>query len=312
MRFFDAAAIDNALTFPALLNAMDAALRAQIVVPLRHHHPILRPDGDAMHLLMPAWSAASGGSLGVKIVNVFPGNAARGLPSVAGLYVLMDGDTGVPVAALDGARLTLWRTAACSALAARYLARPESATHVMIGAGALAPFYIRAYAQTFAIKKHLLWNRSVQNARTLADQLAQEGLAVEVVEDLDAAVAQADIVSAATMSRAALVRGAALRPGTHVDLVGAYTPAMRESDDTAVLRARLFADTREGATKEGGDFAQPIAAGVIAPSRIEADLLDLARGNFHFTRAPGDITLYKATGGALFDLATADFIVARA
>ncbi|MCA1952588.1 MAG: ornithine cyclodeaminase family protein [Hyphomicrobiales bacterium] len=308
MRIIDAAGVDAALTFPRLIAAIESALRAEIVVPVRHHHTIERAEGNATHLLMPAWAKEAGGYIGVKLVNVFPGNAARGLPSVMGSYVLMSGETGAPLAMLDGTRLTLWRTAAASALAARYLARQGARTHLMIGAGALAPFFLRAHRAVRPIGRSLLWNRSRAHAEAVAAGLAAHGIAVEVADDLEAAVRQADIVSTATLAKTPLVRGAWLKPGCHLDLVGAFTPEMRESDDDCVRRARLFCDTRGGALKEGGDLVQPIRAGVIAESKVEADLFDLARGNVTITRTEDDITLYKSTGGAIFDLAAAGLV----
>ncbi|MCZ8187177.1 MAG: ornithine cyclodeaminase family protein [Beijerinckiaceae bacterium] len=305
MRVIDEAAIDAALAFPVLIEAIDAILRADVVVPVRHHHPIAREDGEAMHLIMPAWHAGSGGCLGVKIVNVFPGNAARGLPSVLGAYVLMNGDTGAPMALIDGTRLTLWRTAATSALAARYLARPDATTHLVVGAGALAPFFLRAHRAVRPVTRSIIWNKTRTNAERLAASLAAEGLDVEVAGDLETAVREADIVSTVTLSREPLVRGAWLKPGAHLDLVGAFTPAMRETDDDCILRSRLFVDTRGGVLKEGGDLVQPIAAGLVSADQVEADLPELARGATISLRQPGDITLYKSVGGAMFDLATA-------
>lgn len=311
MRVVSADEVDSALAFPALIGAIDDALRDDIIVPVRHHHGITRPDGDATHLIMPAWAGGPGGFLGVKLVNVFPGNAARGLPSVMGSYVLMNGDTGAPIAVIDGTRLTLWRTAATSALAARYLARADATTHLMVGAGALAPFFIRAQRSVRPIMRTILWNKTRANAEKLAWQLTGEGLPVEVADDLEAAVREADLISTATLSTLPLVRGEWLKPGAHLDCVGAFTPAMRETDDDCVRRARLFVDTRGGVLKEGGDFVQPIRDGVIAKSKVEADLFDLARGKFHLSRRADDITFYKSTGGAVFDLAAAALIARK-
>jgi ornithine cyclodeaminase/alanine dehydrogenase-like protein (mu-crystallin family) len=308
MRVVDQASVDSALDFPALVEALDAALKSDMVVPVRHHHTIARPDGDATHLIMPAWAAGSGGFLGIKLVNVFPGNGARGLPSVMGSYILMSGDTGAPLAVIDGTRLTLWRTAATSALAARYLARKDAATHLMVGAGALSPFFLRAHRAHRPITRSILWNKTRANAERIAAMLAAEGITVEVTDDLEAAVRQADIISTATLSKVPLVHGAWLKPGAHLDLVGAFTPEMRESDDDCVRRARIFVDTRGGALKEGGDLVQPIQAGLISADIVEAELTDLARGTVNVTRGDHDITLYKSTGGAMFDLATAALV----
>lgn len=311
MRVLDAAAVDAALDFPTLITAIEAALRAEIVLPVRHHHSVERADGNATHLIMPAWNAGAGGFLGVKIVNVFPGNAARSLPSVMGTYVLMNGDTGAPLVVMDGTRLTLWRTAAASALAARYLAKPDARTHLMVGAGALAPFFIHAHRTTRPITRTILWNKTRANAEKLAGELAREGLEIEVASDLESAVREADIISTATLSTTPLVRGEWLKPGAHLDCVGAFSAAMRETDDACVTRSRLFADIRASVLKEGGDFVQPLRAGLIAETKIEADLFDLARGHFRFTRQPDDITFYKSTGSAIFDLAAAALVAQK-
>jgi ornithine cyclodeaminase len=308
MHVLDAAAIDAALDFPALIEAIDDALRADIVLPVRHHHSVERTDGNATHLIMPAWNAKAGGYLGVKIVNVFPGNAARSLPSVMGTYLLMNGDTGAPLAVMDGTRLTLWRTAAASALAARYLARADASVHLMVGAGALAPFFIRAHRAVRAVARTVLWNKSRANAEKLAVQMAQDGINVDVADDLEAAVREADIISTATLSTEPLVRGDWLKPSAHLDCVGAFSASMRETDDACVLRARLFADIRASVLKEGGDFVQPLRAGLIAETKIEADLFDLARSAVAFERKPGDITFFKSTGSAIFDLAAASLV----
>ena len=308
MRVIDRKGVDAALDFPALIAAIEDALCAEITLPVRHHHAIPRADGDATHLIMPAWHTGSGGFLGVKIVNVFPGNAARSLPSVMGTYVLMNGDTGAPLAVIDGTRITLWRTAAASALAARFLARADASVHLMVGAGALAPFLIRAHRAVRPITRTILWNKTPANAEKLAAALSAEGIVVEVAADIESAVREADIISTATLSTTPLVHGVWLKPGAHLDCVGAFSASMRETDDEAVQRARLFADVRASVLKEGGDFVQPIRAGLISEARIEADLFDLARGSFAFTRQADDITFYKSTGSAIFDLAAAALV----
>jgi len=315
MQVLTAKAIDALLDYPSVIDAVKHGFCADIKVPTRHHHTMERAGGNAAHLLMPAWHGEGGTQpalfLGVKVVNVFPGNGARGLPSVMGTYLLMSGITGAPLAVMDGARLTLWRTAAASALAARSLAAPNAKTHLMVGAGALSPFLIRAHACVRPIIRHLIWNRNTQKARALAQQMRAAGLAVDAVETLEAAAREADIISCATLSHEPLIKGAWLKPGAHLDLVGAFTPQMRESDDEAIRRARVFVDTRDGALKEGGDLVQPLASGLIQPDKVEADLFDLCRGTFTLRRAREDITLFKSVGTAIEDLAAASLIAAR-
>jgi ornithine cyclodeaminase len=257
---------------------------------------------------MPAWADDPAGFIGTKLVTIFPDNAARGKASVLGTYVLMDGATGEVVALLDGVALTLWRTAAASALAATYLARPDASRMVMVGAGALAPHLIAAHAAVRPIAEVLIWNHHGDKAKALAARLDRPGLSVRATDDLAAAIAAADIVSSATLSSEPLVRGEWLRPGSHVDLVGAFTPQMREADDTAIARARVHVDTRAGATKEAGDIVQPLASGVLPESGILGDLFDLVGGRARGRESPEEITLFKSVGTAIEDLAAAALV----
>jgi ornithine cyclodeaminase len=307
MRFVSAADVDAALDFPALIEALEQAFRGGLEAPPRHHHALpVSGEPDATHLLMPAWGQ---GALGVKIVNVFPGNGARGLPAVQGVYVLQSGRTGETLAVLDGSRLTLWRTAAASALAAKRLARADAARLTLVGAGALAPFLARAHASVRPIRAVTVWNRRPEGARALAARLAEEGFAARASEDLQAAIEGADVISAATLSTTPLIRGAWLKAGQHVDLVGAFSMSMREADDLALQRARVFVDSPSALT-EGGDVAQAIASGALASSAVVADLAALARG------APGrgaddEITLFKSVGASIEDLAAAQLVWRR-
>ncbi len=310
MRFIGAAEIDSVLDYPALVDALADAFRTGVVAPVRHHHPIEREGETATLLLMPAWQVA-GGFIGVKVVSVFPLNAERGKPSVMGTYLLLAGDSGAPLAGFDGMTLTLWRTAAASALAARSLARPGAARMAMIGAGALARRLIAAHAAIRPIRNVTIWNRTLATAERLAAALTRPDLTVTATCDREAAVAEADIVSVATMNGEPLVEGAWLKPGAHVDLVGAYTPKMREADDTAIRRARVYVDTRGGALKEAGDIVQPLAAGVIGEADIAGDLFDLCRGAAPGRQSDEEITLFKSVGSAIEDLAAAILVWQR-
>jgi ornithine cyclodeaminase/alanine dehydrogenase-like protein (mu-crystallin family) len=304
MRVISAAEIDRALTFPALIDALADAFRGDIVTPVRHHHEIERSGAPGTLLLMPAWtgSATGDGYAGVKIVSVFPENGAKNLPSVLGTYLLMKGDTGEPLAALDGARLTVWRTAAASALAARLLARPDAGRMTMVGAGALAPFLIRAHLSQRPIREVSLWNHRPEKAEALAAELRAEGLPVTAVTNLEAAVRGADLVSCATLSTSPVVRGAWLKDGAHLDLVGAFNMKMREADDEALRRAQVYVDTPAAKT-EGGDVAVSLQAGAISEDHLRGSLADLCRNPLH--RAPEAITAFKSVGTALEDLAAA-------
>lgn len=301
MRLIGEAEIDAALTPLGLIDALATAFRAGATAPTRHHHAIeTAPDGASL-LLMPAWTADY---VGVKILTLFPGNPARGLDTIQGGVLLCDGRDGRPLALLDGARLTLWRTAAASALAARHLARADAARMVMVGAGALAPALVRAHAAIRPIRDVAIWNRRPEGAARLAATLAAEGLNAYPVTDLAAAVGEADLVSCATLSTEPLVRGAWLRPGTHLDLVGAFTPAMREADDAALLRGPVYIDTQD-ALKKGGDVAAAILSGALAPDAVTGDLAALCRGEAPGRQSPDEITVFKSVGAAIEDLAAA-------
>jgi ornithine cyclodeaminase len=310
MRLIDAAAVHAALDYRGLADALAAAFRAGAVTPVRHAHDLSGQTGEgATLLLMPAWQP--GRSIGIKSVTVFPANAETDLPSVHALYLLLDGATGEPQAVIDGAALTERRTAAASALAARYLVRKDAACLLMVGAGALAPHLIRAHVATRDLREIRIWNRTPDRATALAERLAGEGYPVTATPDLAAAVGWADVISCATLAQAPLIHGDWLRPGTHIDLVGAFRPDMREADDTAVRRARLYVDVRESALAEAGDLVDPLARGVIAEADIVGDLADLVRGDAPGRRGRDEITLFKSVGSAIEDLAAAQMVMER-
>ena len=322
MKILSAAEVDAALDDLALIDRLDALFRAGCEMPVRHHHSIAQPTGpgsaDATLLLMPAWTRGPSSHLGIKVVTVFPDNGKRSLPSIYGQYLLLDGATGQTVAMLDGTMLTKRRTACASGLASRYLSRPEARRLLMIGTGALAPQLIRVHAKVRPIEEVAIWGRRPEQANRLAGELSESlpkalgrSITVRTAADRREAVGEADIISCATLSASPLVEGAWLRAGQHVDLVGAYTPQMRESDNEAVRRARVYVDTRAGALKEGGDIVQPLASGTIVQTDVIADLYELTRGQ-QAGRAANDatsITLFKSVGAALEDLAAAELAV---
>lgn len=295
----------QALPFPALIDALEEMFKSGCEMPVRHHHDMAVPgEADATLLLMPAW--VPGKYSGVKIAHVVPGNAARSLPAVSASYLLSDGRTGEALALVDGGELTARRTAAASALAARSLARRGAEHLVVVGTGRLSLNLIGAHAAVRPIRKVSIWGRSLDKAAAIARQAAAEyGINAEGVTDLEAACLTADVISAATLSETPLILGKWLQPGTHVDLVGAFKPSMRESDDEAVRRSSVFVDIREGCTKEGGDIVQPLARGILSPADIKADLYELVRGQHDGRSSDEEVTLFKSVGAALEDLAGA-------
>jgi ornithine cyclodeaminase len=306
--YLSAARVHAALDYTLLAEALREAFRVGCVAPLRHVHEVTGA-GDRL-LLMPAWRP--GEDLGVKLVTVFPRNRARGVATVSALYVLLDGATGHPRALIDGEALTLRRTAAASALAAAYLSRVDSASLLVVGTGALAPHMARAHCALRPMRKLMLWGRDPLRAEALAEALRGEGLPAEALADLAQGLAQADIVSCATTATEPVVRGALVRPGTHLDLVGAFTPEMREADDALIGRAQIFVDTYAGALKEAGDLVQPLASGLLARERVRAELAELVAGAHPGRRSRDEITLFKSVGTALEDLCAARLALERA
>jgi ornithine cyclodeaminase len=303
MKILSAEQTATALAFNRLVPTLREAFRRGADVPLRHRHDIMQPDGTtAALLLMPAWRTDC--RLGVKVVSVFPGNSARGLASVSASYLLCDGQTGQHLALIDGAEITRRRTAAASALAGSFLAREDAASLLIVGAGHVAGLMAEAYRVVRPIRQVRVWNIRPAGAHRLATKLAGEGFAAEPTSDLAAAVAEADIVTCATLAREPLIRGAWLQPGTHLDLVGGFTPTMREADNTAVRRARVFIDT-DAALTEAGDLVDPLANGVLRRTEIAGSLFSLCRAETAGRREAHEITLFKSVGSALEDLAAA-------
>lgn len=311
MRILGPSEVTAALDFPSLVEALRQMFRSGCDAPLRQHHSIPVPGAqDGALLIMPAWQA--GRYIGIKLLTVFPENAALNRPSLMGAYLLLDGRTGEPLALMDGPALTARRTAAASALAASYLARPDCERLLIVGTGALAPHLVEAHASVRPIRNVLVWGRDPQKAARLAHRLDRRALKVAATEDLAGAVRGAHIICCATASRAPLIEGHWVPLGAHVDLVGGFTPEMREADDETIRRARVFVDTRAGALKEAGDILQPIASGALREDDIAGDLFELARGNRAGRRYHDQITLFKSVGAALEDLAAGQLALEHA
>ncbi|MCR9056111.1 MAG: ornithine cyclodeaminase family protein, partial [Rhodobacteraceae bacterium] len=246
------------------------------------------------------------GYAGVKVVNVVPGNSERNLPAVHGQYLLSDARTGEMLAMIDGGELTARRTAAASALAARYLARSDARHLLVLGTGRLAPNLIAAHMAIRSIEEVTIWGRSQEKTAQFARDLdGQLPIRIQAASSLRDALGLADIVSAATLSTEPLIKGDLLKPGAHVDLVGAFKPTMRESDDDLIERAEIYVDTRDGCLSEGGDIVQPLKSGLITPGDIKADLYELCRGEHPGRQSDATITMFKSVGAALEDLAGA-------
>ncbi len=288
------------VSYGDFVEALRQGFQSAVTTP---HRAVHETSPTTALLLMPAWHA---NFTGVKILTVKSDNAARGLSTVQGSYLLIDNATGAPVAVMDGTELTRRRTAAASALAADYLARKAASTLLLIGAGALAPHFAAAHASVRNIKRVMIYNRHPEKAQAVA-----ETLGAEAVTDLETAIGQADIISGVTSSTSPIIRGAWVKPGTHIDLAGAYKPSMRETDGAAVGMARIYVDTREGAALEAGDLIQAEAEGHFRFADIQGDLMQLCNGTMLGRKTDAEVTLFKSCGTALEDLAAAALVYLR-
>ncbi|KQJ97574.1 protein SAR DEFICIENT 4 [Brachypodium distachyon] len=309
--YIDAAALHEFLPFPSLISHLRAGLPAfseDIHCPHRVSFPLPTSPSAAL-LLMPSWCAhPSLPYLALKAVTSFPANSPR-LPSVHAAVSLFSSATGAPLASLDGSVLTLLRTAAVSALAASLLASPSRppSTLALAGAGALAPYLAEAHLSALpSISRILVWNRTKAKSAALVAKLreAHPGVAVEEVDSMDEAVSVADVVSCATGSQEPIVRGGLLRPGAHLDLVGSFTPAMRECDDEALQRGRVFIDF-EAAMDEAGELVGAVKRGVLQREDMAGTLAELAAGTVAGRRSDDEITVFKSVGTAVVDLLAA-------
>lgn len=309
--WLDAEALRRALPYPDLMHALQKAFAEKVRAPVRHVHRLDDEAGNVL-LLMPAWQERKQGQeqvqLTVKLVTVTPANRERGLPTVHSVVMLFDAITGAPLALLDGEALTSRRTAAASGLAARFLAREDSETLLVVGHGALAPHMAAAHCAARPIRRVRVWGRNparAQQALTEFESQLPRGVALETAVNLRDALAQADVVTCATTSREPLLHAQDVRPGTHVDLVGGFKPDMREADDALIAGNSVFVDTRAGTLAEAGDLLQAIATGAFSPDAIRAELADLVCGRHRGRQNAEEITVFKSVGTAIEDLAAA-------
>ncbi len=304
MKIIDAAATRNALAFAPLLDALNAMFVEGCEVPLRHTHVIPDPATGAATtvLIMPAWQP--GGFLGIKTVNIAPANAQRGVPGLHSTYLLYDAATGVPLAQMDGNEITSRRTAAASALGAAYLAREDASHLALLGAGRVGALVPLAHREVRPIERVSVWDRDAQAAARVVEGLREQGLEARVSATAQAAVAEADIVTCATLATEPVVQAEWLAPGVHLDLIGSFTPQMREADDACFAGATLFVDTDEALAKSG-ELLGPISRGVFSAQDVRGTLADLCRLGTIRRKTRDERTVFKAVGTALEDLAAA-------
>lgn len=296
------------LPWHRLLPAIEQALLRQSGgAPARLSYEMVSQGEAAGRLLvMPAWTGDTG--IGMKTVTYWPENEARGLPSHGASYILMNARTAEVTAVLAAENMTMRRTAAVSVIAARRLMRADARRLLVVGAGPIAANLAEAHATAHDFQTIQVYARRRERAVALTDALARIGIEATVAQDLESAAGQADVISMATSATSPILKGEWVRPGTHVDLVGSFTPRMREADDELIRRAAAIWVDTDVAMAESGDLVQPIESGLIARSDIRGNLATLVSGGFD--RKPDDITLFKAVGFALIDLAAAQCALA--
>ena len=310
MQMIDAQRVHELLQYEGLVESLREAHRG--AMPKHWDRIIYQEPNQSGHpdsfIILPAWQPQEG--LLCKLVTSFPNNSSRyGIANVNSVYAWIDGRTGLTEAVIDGEAMIFRKTSADSALGASLLAREDADSLLMIGAGGLAPYLVRAHLCVRpSITRVLIWNRTRANAERLARLLGDENIDARVVDDLDAAVAEADIVSCATMAADPLLRGECLKPGAHVDLVGSFTPEMRESDDEVLRRSSLFVDHRQ-TTERSGEFLGPFERGVIGPDDVRGDLFELCQGGVPGRSSAEEITLMKNGGGAHLDYFAARYLM---
>ena len=296
---------DHLLTWTGIADALEAghSLGKASVGDL-----LLR-ESDNTLLNRAAWIPELG--MALKSMSVFPQNVTRSppLPSIQGGVLLFDPEVGAVKAVLDGVLVTKWKTAGDSVLGARLLARENPKSHLMIGAGTVAPTILEAYHEVFpSIEKFSIWNRTRERAEVLADLMAGTVGEITIADDLETAVGKADIITSATMSIEPVLKGDWVQPGTHVDLIGAYRADMREADDVLLQKSELFVDSRDTTIGHIGEIEIPLQSGAINVSDILGDLYDLCTGNAGRSGNQA-ITTYKNGGGAHLDLMTSSTIL---
>ena len=308
MKVYDRENVASSLQYGILIEALRKAFSSKITAPERVQHTIKNNNGsDATLLLMPAWKI--GEHIGIKIVSVFPENTTNNMNTVHANYFIMNANNGKPVAVMDGTELTLRRTACASALAADYLVKKNVDTLLMIGTGNLAPHMIKAHCVVRNYSRILIWGRNEEKAERLALSLNIKDKEIVAKNDLKEALNVADVISSATLTQKPLIMGDWIKPGQHLDLVGAFTPDMAEADSKAIAMSKVEVDTYVGALSESGELINALKEGRIKKKHILSDLRELVLEEKDIRTDSNDITLFKSVGTALEDLAAAELVV---
>ncbi len=306
MKYFDMKAIQTALPYPLLVEALAQGLQQFAQTPARS---FFSPNQDASCvMIMPAWRPHQ--MMGVKLVSVWPENNAKGESAVSAVYVVISCLDGRPLAVLDGTELTLRRTAAAAALAAKRLARENSETLAVLGTGSLSVPLVQAHTDTMRFKNVLVWGRQFHKTQRVVKQLKELGIEVRAMGDLEETLALSDVVAVATTATEPFLKADWVKPGTHISLVGAFTPQMAEAEPVLMARSQLFADCRASVLEKGGEVFQAIKQGLVPDSDIIADLAELTAQSDRNWRHDGQaITVFKSVGFALLDLIAAEVVM---
>jgi len=308
LKVYDRENVASSLQYGILIEALRKAFSSKITAPERVQHTIKNKNGsDATLLLMPAWKI--GEHIGIKIVSVFPENTTNNMNAVHANYFLVNANDGKPVAVMDGTELTLRRTACASALAADYLVNKNVDTLLMIGTGNLAPHMIKAHCVVRNYSRILIWGRNKEKAERLALSLNIKDKEILAKNDIKEALNVADVISCATLTQKPLIMGDWIKPGQHLDLVGAFTPDMAEVDSKAIAKSKVVVDTYEGALSESGELINALKEGRIKKEHILSDLRELVLEEKKIRKDSNDITLFKSVGTALEDLAAAELVI---
>lgn len=315
LRVISGAEIRELLPYDACVAAVAQAMRGvsagRVLMPLRQFMPV-PSTGDGKLAWMPGYLGEPE-CFGIKLLSLFPGNPKVGLSSHVGLYVLYEAAHGRPLAIMEASALTAIRTASASVVATRALARPDSKTLAILGTGEEARSHIDAFQAVRPFERLLLWGRREDAARALAGHAQSAGCrGVEIVRDAAAAAAQADVICTVTSSATAILRGADVRPGTHLNLVGSSIPSTREVDDELVVKSRYFVDYRGSALAQAGELLEAIKAGHVTESHILGEIGDVLERVVPGRTSAADVTVYKSLGVAAQDLVSALLVYSRA
>ena len=314
MLMLDAQKLLGCMPFAALVDELAAMHRESIGLVDEMMMESIGGDGNVDHFFIRSgWQPDK--AVGAKVITIFPrNNKTREYPSIQAVYVLFDGKNGNPQACLDGTALTWLKTAADSALGSKLLSRPDSENLLMIGAGQMAPHLVSAHlAVRPSIRRVRVWNRTADKAEQLCTALRPQFPQIEfdTITEVENGVREADLVCSAIGRKEPIVEGAWLKPGTHVDLIGAYTPDMREADDEVLRRGSLFVDARETTIAHIGELMIPLAAGVIEETDVLASLSDLCQQRHGGRHSNEEITVFKNGGGGHLDLMCARILYAH-